>query len=132
MAIRKDTKGFLLGALAGGVIGSITALLFAPKAGKELRQDIAAGAQKVSDTTIKAAGKVGETTGRITKEIGGQATHIATLGKQAAGNVVNSVKGLKKNTDTTAVVMISGTVSKSAASAIPAEQELEESVKAEA
>lgn len=132
MALRKDTKGFLLGALAGGVIGSITALLFAPKAGKELRQDIAAGAQKVGDTTVKAAGKVGETTGRIAKEIGGQATHIASLGKQAAGNVVSSVKGFRKNTDTAAVVTISGTASKEAASAIPAEQELEEGIKAEA
>jgi gas vesicle protein len=132
MAIRKETKGFFLGALAGGVIGSIAALLFAPKAGKELRQDIAAGAQKVGDTTIKAAGKVGETTGRIAKEIGGQATHIASLGKQAAGNVVSGVKGFRKNTDTSAVVMISGTITEGPASADPAEQGLEEGVKAEA
>lgn len=130
MALRKDTKGFLLGALAGGVIGSITALLFAPKAGKELRQDIAVGAQKVGDTTMKAAGKVGEATGRIAKEIGGQATHIASLGKQAAGNVVSGVKGFRKGSDTAAAVaFISGTVSKETDAA---KQETEAEIKIEA
>jgi gas vesicle protein len=34
------TKGFLLGVLAGGVAGGLIALLYAPKSGRELRQDI--------------------------------------------------------------------------------------------
>ncbi|REK77510.1 YtxH domain-containing protein [Paenibacillus paeoniae] len=101
MSTRKDTKGFLLGAIAGGVIGSITALLFAPKAGKELRQNISIGAQKVGDSTIKAANKVGETTGRIVREIGDQASSIA-------GNVVSSVKGLRKSSDASEIATISG------------------------
>jgi gas vesicle protein len=33
-------KGFLLGILAGGVTGSLIALLYAPKSGRELRKDI--------------------------------------------------------------------------------------------
>ncbi len=33
-------KGFLIGMLVGGVVGAITALLYAPKPGKELRRDI--------------------------------------------------------------------------------------------
>lgn len=96
MSTRKQTKGFLLGALAGGVVGSITALLLAPKAGKELRQDLSASAQKVSDTTVKVAGQVSDTTGRIAKQIGGQAVQIADRTKQAAGSVVSSVKGWTK------------------------------------
>ena len=35
------SKGFLAGALIGGVAGAITALLLAPKSGQELRKDIA-------------------------------------------------------------------------------------------
>ena len=35
------TKGFIIGALVGGVAGALTALLLAPKSGAELRQDIA-------------------------------------------------------------------------------------------
>ena|SRR5690349_12259921 len=34
------TKGFLLGVLAGGITGGLIALLYAPKSGRELRQDI--------------------------------------------------------------------------------------------
>jgi len=33
-------KGLLIGFLAGGIVGAIAALLYAPKSGKELRQDI--------------------------------------------------------------------------------------------
>jgi gas vesicle protein len=35
-----STKGFLLGVLAGGITGGLIALLYAPKSGRELRQDI--------------------------------------------------------------------------------------------
>ncbi|MDQ0176859.1 YtxH domain-containing protein [Bacillus chungangensis] len=35
-----DTKDFLIGALVGGIVGAATALLLAPKSGKELRSDI--------------------------------------------------------------------------------------------
>jgi gas vesicle protein len=92
MAKSTSSKGFLLGALTGAVIGSITALLFAPKAGKELRQDIAEGAHKVGDTTARLAHQVGETTGRIAKEVGGSASEIADRAKNAASTVVSSVK----------------------------------------
>jgi len=33
-------KGLLIGFISGSVIGSIIALLYAPKSGKELRQDL--------------------------------------------------------------------------------------------
>ncbi len=34
------TKGFVIGLLAGGAIGAIVALLYAPKTGRELRADL--------------------------------------------------------------------------------------------
>ena len=33
-------KGLMIGFLAGGIVGGIIALLYAPKSGKELRNDI--------------------------------------------------------------------------------------------
>lgn len=39
--VNSYAKGFLLGSLVGGVVGAVTALLFAPKSGRELRRDIA-------------------------------------------------------------------------------------------
>ena len=41
------SKGFVIGALVGGVAGALTALLLAPKAGIELRQDIATTSKDV-------------------------------------------------------------------------------------
>ncbi len=41
MQEQTNYKSFMLGALIGGAIGAATALLFAPKSGRELRRDIA-------------------------------------------------------------------------------------------
>lgn len=35
------TRGFIAGILLGSIVGAVTALLFAPKSGRELRRDIA-------------------------------------------------------------------------------------------
>jgi len=43
-----STKGFLLGLLAGGTIGALTALLYAPKSGRELRKDIGKKSREVA------------------------------------------------------------------------------------
>ena len=40
MSEKKKGKEILLGAAAGAVIGVVTGLLFAPKPGRELRQDV--------------------------------------------------------------------------------------------
>lgn len=40
MENRPAAKDFFLGFLAGGVIAGVTALIFAPKSGKELRREI--------------------------------------------------------------------------------------------
>lgn len=107
MSKRSDTKGFLLGTLAGGVIGSVAALLLAPKSGKELRGDISAGAQKVSDQTVKVASQVGDTTGRIAKQISGQAVQFADRTKQVVINVRNRSKGSETTegiSDSTALI----------------------------
>jgi gas vesicle protein len=37
---KKSTKSFMLGFLAGSAIGAIIALLYAPKSGKETREDL--------------------------------------------------------------------------------------------
>ena len=44
-----NTKDFIIGSLVGAIIGGSTALLFAPKSGRELRSDINQGATQVKD-----------------------------------------------------------------------------------
>ncbi|WP_223070541.1 YtxH domain-containing protein [Paenibacillus caui] len=56
----KPSKSFLWGTVIGAVAGSVTALLFAPKPGKELRKDIAEGARTAAEKTHVAAEKLGE------------------------------------------------------------------------
>lgn len=51
-------KGFLTGAVVGSLLGAVTALLFAPKPGKELRADIAEQAKVVGEKTEDIASTV--------------------------------------------------------------------------
>ncbi|SEU07683.1 Gas vesicle protein [Salinibacillus kushneri] len=44
-----NSKDFLLGTLIGGIVGASVALLYAPKPGKELRQDLNEGANLVRE-----------------------------------------------------------------------------------
>ncbi|MDE1549705.1 YtxH domain-containing protein [Jeotgalibaca caeni] len=46
----KRDGGFVLGAIIGGAAAAITALLFAPKSGRELRKDIADEFDNLMDT----------------------------------------------------------------------------------
>ena len=46
--MRNDVKGFGTGVLVGLVIGGVIGLLYAPKAGKELRSDIKDKAKTVT------------------------------------------------------------------------------------
>ncbi|MCU6707568.1 YtxH domain-containing protein [Paenibacillus sp. J5C_2022] len=114
MLTRKGNKGgFFLGALAGGVIGSIAALLLAPKSGKELREDIAQQAQKVGDSTVQVANRVGDATSRFARDIGSGAAGLADRTKQAAESVVSSIRRSRTQEDDglaseEAVVTVSG------------------------
>lgn len=53
MSSNNNTKGFLIGFLAGGAIGAIVALLTAPKSGKELRGDIKQKSEEYFDEADK-------------------------------------------------------------------------------
>ncbi|MEK8206115.1 YtxH domain-containing protein [Paenibacillus sp. FSL L8-0696] len=84
--MKKDTKGLLWGALVGSVVGSVTALLFAPKPGKELRKDIAegttAGIEKVQELAVQA---------------GDKSIEIYDKAKDSIGHVVHEVREWSKS-----------------------------------
>lgn len=67
--MKEKNKSLLWGALVGSIVGSVTALLLAPKSGKELRQDIAEGARTVGGKTQEWAGKVKDTAGNVIADI---------------------------------------------------------------
>jgi gas vesicle protein len=49
--MKDNDKSFLWGTMVGSLLGSITAILLAPKAGSELRKDIADTTRQVSNKT---------------------------------------------------------------------------------
>ena len=59
--------------LVGGSIGALVALLFAPKAGQELRGDIADVTRKGYDKTLETAQQLKEQSGTYYQQIKGQA-----------------------------------------------------------
>lgn len=89
MASEKNgfSKGLVIGLLAGGVVGAITALLYAPKPGKELRSDLKKKANDLADEAsefvtnarTKATDSINKTKHRadeLTSEVKEQADHI--------------------------------------------------------
>ncbi|MCG7377153.1 YtxH domain-containing protein [Paenibacillus sp. ACRSA] len=67
--MKESNKSLLWGALIGSVVGSVTALLLAPKSGRELRQDISEGARQVTEKGQELAVKVGEQGNQIVSKV---------------------------------------------------------------
>jgi gas vesicle protein len=102
MANRRG-KDLLTGAVVGGLLGAVTALLFAPKSGKELRSDIANQYHQVSEKTQKVAGQitekskevasgVGQKTQEIVRAVSEHTTEWAGKTKEAALQLAEHVK----------------------------------------
>jgi gas vesicle protein len=100
-------KDFLLGAVVGGVIGAVSALLLAPKTGKELRSDLSDQYQNVSERTQKLANDVSERTQKIaadvnerTQKLAGEVNvrsqEIAGKAKDVASTVTSEIKAWKE------------------------------------
>lgn len=75
------TRGFVVGALVGGVAGAITALLLAPKSGAELRKDIA-------DTSTEFYGKASD----YLHTVEGQVGDTMTEGKKKARVIIDNAR----------------------------------------
>ena len=57
---KREKKGLALGAIVGAVVGVITGILFAPKSGKETRQDIKEATSKAAEKLSAEAHKIQE------------------------------------------------------------------------
>ncbi|WP_160032982.1 YtxH domain-containing protein [Paenibacillus sp. An7] len=67
--MNEKNKGLLWGTLIGSIAGSITALLFAPKAGTELRQDISDGAKLVTERSQDLATKITDQSSQFSAKV---------------------------------------------------------------
>ena len=79
------------GALTGAVAGAVTALLLAPKSGKELRKDISVTASKVGDKTAEISRQAGSAVQSIARKT----SAFASDARQAAGRFVTDIRSRK-------------------------------------
>jgi gas vesicle protein len=93
MSDKKVVKSFLWGALTGAITGAATALLFAPKSGRELRGDIADTAQKVGEKTVDISRQAGTAVQSLAK----RTSSLVVEAKQATGRLVTDIRSRKSN-----------------------------------
>jgi gas vesicle protein len=90
---------FLLGALAGALVGAGIALLMAPKSGSEVRQDLSSGynsvrdaaARRYRDLAERATTKFDEASARFEQKVDQYATRTSS-----AANDMTSSSGLPR------------------------------------
>lgn len=97
MASEKKGKDLLIGAIVGGLLGAATALLFAPKSGRELRIDITDNAKAVSDKTVQLANSVTQKTQEVAKSVSTTTSDFVGKAKDTATNVVDTVRSWKES-----------------------------------
>lgn len=78
-------RGMLIGTLIGGAIGAVTALLFAPKSGVELRADIAKKSNELYDNALDIYGDVERNLNRVV-------INTVNQGKEKAEGIVSTAR----------------------------------------
>lgn len=85
----------------GGAIGALVALLFAPKAGHELRGDIADATRKGIDRTRETASQIGDRAGEYygqARERAGEiASNVYTQAAQKAGELGDQAREMVRS-----------------------------------
>jgi gas vesicle protein len=79
------TRGLAFGALLGGVVGAVTALLLAPKSGAELRKDIA-------DKSSEVYGKASDYINTAGPVVSSAVATTVNEGRQRAQSIIDSAK----------------------------------------
>ena len=78
--------------LIGGGIGAIVALLFAPKSGVELREDIADASRKGLEKSKQAAAQIGEKAGEYYEVTRDKASELYDTAGEKAGDLAEKAK----------------------------------------
>jgi gas vesicle protein len=90
-------KGLVIGLLAGGAIGAILALLYAPKSGKELRADIREKADEFRDDADEYLSTVRSKAGDIVTEAKKRSDSLISDAKRKAGTLLEDAENVLKD-----------------------------------
>ncbi|SNB44953.1 YtxH domain-containing protein [Geobacter sp. DSM 9736] len=94
MAENRNGNTAVLGALmlvAGGIIGAGVALLFAPKTGKETREDLGRYATKTRRRAEEVVDDLSSSISEMVDKVGEKASELLDSGKDAAGTARESL-----------------------------------------
>ncbi|WP_195575313.1 YtxH domain-containing protein [Paenibacillus sp. 1001270B_150601_E10] len=91
-ACERNSSAFIKGAIIGGLVGAAAALLLAPKSGRELRTDLACGAQNVTEKTKEVALDLSSKAATAVKNAGEKAETVVSGVKEASATIATSVK----------------------------------------
>jgi gas vesicle protein len=94
-----NSKDFLIGALVGGVVGSLAALLFAPKSGKELRGKLNNQAYQLMEKTDTIRHTALSKSGELATTVKEKTNTISNTVAKQSTELVNKVKGLKPGSE---------------------------------
>ena len=103
----RSGKSFVAGAVTGVLLGAVTALLVAPKSGKQLRKDISEQARNATEKTqilTESLGKktqeiasiVGEKTQKIAASVSNVTRDWTAIAKEAFNHARNEARSLKE------------------------------------
>lgn len=89
-------RNFVTGVVIGSVVGSLTALLLAPKSGRELRKDIESQANIVLDKTGEVKDTLVEKSGQWKEQANDAAIKLTEAVKTQTKEIVDKVQQVKR------------------------------------
>ena len=90
-----NAKDFLIGTLVGGIVGALTALLLAPKSGKELRGDLNGQVYLLREKTENLRDTAIEKGSEITSTVKDKTSALSKRVSEQSQGLVNKVKRIK-------------------------------------
>lgn len=97
MSQQQSGNGVLLGAIVGGAIGAVSALLLAPKTGAQLREDLSQACQTIGQKTKDIASTVGQSTRKLATAIKEETSGLADQAKESNHNVMDALSATKED-----------------------------------
>ncbi|MBI5647898.1 MAG: YtxH domain-containing protein [Ignavibacteriae bacterium] len=81
MSDERMAKGLIIGFLSGAVVGGVIALLYAPKSGKELRQDLKRKGEEIAEDVEE-----------YLKDAQAKAKHLINEGKEKSAHLITEAR----------------------------------------
>ena len=103
-----NMKNFTVGAIVGALAGAAIALLYAPKSGADLRQNVASQAETLKDKSMELSSIAKEKTAHLSSQLKEQSTHLVDKVKAITSKEDDS--SLKETSIEEVVVAVDETV----------------------